>query len=583
MCGFAGIIGNSARQIDRDAILQAQIHRGPDQKGLYRCPSGMCRMGHNRLSIIDLSTAAIQPMIDPYHRRIIVFNGEVYNYVELRDELASDYHFVTHSDTEVVLAAYQKWGTACLSRFIGMFAFAIYDEQTQTLFAARDRFGVKPFYFSTMKDGSMCFASEIKALHSMGVSKEPNLPVWADYLAFGLYEHTSLTFWNGIQSLRAGCSLIWHENSIQISQWYNFVDQVQTRESFNLEDVEEEYSSLMKEAIKYRFRSDVPVGINLSGGLDSSTLLAYVQAVQGHESKVQAFTFATGDPFYDETPWVQKMLDGTSHPLNLIKLTPEEVPDLSREVQYYCDEPYGGIPTLAYSQIFRSARALGVIVLLDGQGMDEQWAGYDYYLTALNGQTAKNPSQTYIQASKNSPVRPDVLAPDFLAMRNPPVFPQPFPDHLRNLQFRDAFFTKIPRALRFNDRISMMYSTELREPFLDHRLFELAFSLPTEYKIRGDEQKWLERRIAARYLPGRLVEAPKRPVQTPQREWLRGPLRGWAQDCIEQAIGLFGGSWIKPAAVREEWRNFSEGAGDNSFFIWQWISIALMFGVSRPA
>jgi asparagine synthase (glutamine-hydrolysing) len=331
-----------------------------------------------------------------------------------------------------------------------------------------------------------------------------------------------------------------------------------------------------------RFRADVPVGINLSGGLDSSTLLGLVQAVQGPESDVKAFTFVTGDARYDELPWVQQMLARTRHPCVPCLLSPADVPALAASVQHHQDEPFGGLPTLAYARLFELARAHTAVVLLDGQGMDEQWAGYEYYRQALNGSAAAGPVTGPVQASRQAALRPGCLTPEFQALAQPLQPPQPFPDALRNRQYLDACVTKIPRALRFNDRISMRSSLELREPFLDHRLFELALRQPPERKISGETHKWLLRRVARHLLPQGVVEAPKRPVQTPQREWLRGPLRSWADAQIERALSQFGGIWLRPEVVRQEWQAYQSAGSDNSFFVWQWVNLGLWSEACLP-
>jgi asparagine synthase (glutamine-hydrolysing) len=252
-------------------------------------------------------------------------------------------------------------------------------------------------------------------------------------------------------------------------------------------------------------------------------------------------------------------------------LNPAEVPDLAAAIQSQQDGPFGGLPTIAYAKVFEHARQEGVIVLLDGQGMDEQWTGYDYYRNALQGKPAG-----IVQGIRETPVRAGSLLPEFGNQAREFIAPQPFGDALRNLQYRDICYTKMPRALRFNDRVSMRASTELREPFLDHRLFELALRQPAGRKIFNGEHKWLLRQIAKRLLPGGVVEAPKRALSTPQREWLRGPLRDWADACIEKALAGDGGSWLDAGSVRASWRSYCDGAGDNSFFVWQWISLGLM-------
>ena len=572
MCGIAGIFGQNYNREQLEAMVAIQHHRGPDASGIYIDPNRLSGLGHNRLSIIDLSESGQQPMCDSTGRHWIVFNGEIYNYIELRRELQSEYIFRTKTDTEVLLAAYEKWGEACLDRLIGMFAFAIWDEREKILFAARDRFGVKPLYYTQQADGTLLIASEIKALFAAGAQAEPDTISWATYLAHGLYDHSERTFWKNIQALPPGHWLKWRNGRAILACWYDLAERTARREDLRpTEQVQEEYESLLVESVRFRFRSDVPVGINLSGGLDSSTLLGLVQAERGAESDVKAFTFITGDTDYDELPWVERMLSHTKHPLTICSLSPSDVPSLAESVQAHQDEPFGGLPTLAYARLFERARAEGVIVLLDGQGMDEQWAGYDYYHLASDyAQTGT------VQGTREKPVRPDCLTVDFRNLAQPLEMKNAFADPLKNLQYRDTRHTKIPRALRFNDRISMRVSTELREPFLDHRLFELALRQPRERKINGNVVKWMERQVAKRLLPGDVVEAPKRPIQTPQREWLRGPLRSWAQECIEETLSYFSGNWMDGKAVRRELQTFLQGRSDNSFYVWQWISLALL-------
>jgi asparagine synthase (glutamine-hydrolysing) len=571
MCGIAGIFGEGWTRAQLEAMVHSQSHRGPDATGHETLGGGQVGLGHNRLSIIDLSQAGRQPMSNEDGSLWLVFNGEIYNYLELRAEL-SEYSYHSRTDSEVILAAYERWGDSCLDRFIGMFAFLLWDARNGRLLAARDRFGVKPLYYARHQDGSLMCASEIKAIHAGGLRAQIDERSWATYLATGLHEHTGRTFWHGVSALPPGHLLIWQKGQTRIRRWYDIAQTSGDRfDSRPIDEVGEEYLSLLTESVRLRFRSDVPVGINLSGGLDSSILLGLVQRIQGVESDVKAFTFATGDDHYDELPWVRRMLARTRHPSSICFIKPEEVPAIAARVQEAQDEPFGGLPTLAYARLFERARAEGVIVLLDGQGLDEQWAGYDYYAAALNGGNAG-----LIQGTKEKPVRPDCLTPEFRQLVDPFTPPQIFGDPLRNWQYRDACLTKLPRALRFNDRISMCVATELREPFLDHRLFELSLRQPLERKIFKGTQKWLLRRIVRSLLPEGIVESPKRPVQTPQREWLRGPLREWATENIDVALEAFGDQWLEPKAVRGVWRNYCDGIGDNSFFVWQWINLGLM-------
>jgi asparagine synthase (glutamine-hydrolysing) len=570
MCGISGFAGQSWSSRQLEAMVRIQHHRGPDDTSVWISPDGLAGLGQNRLSIIDLSNAGRQPMSDASRRFWITFNGEVYNYLELRAELG-DYPYKSHTDTEVVLAAYVRWGVACLDKLIGMFAFIIWDSETKTLFAARDRFGVKPLYLYQKPSGDLVLASEIKALFATGITIEADPITWSTYLARGLYDHSPRTFWKNIFALPGGHCLSWNNNRLEMKRWYDLAGNTTRLDERPLETVEEEYQALMEDSVRLRFRSDVPVGINLSGGLDSSALLGVVRVVQGEESAVEAYTFITGDPSYDELPWVRQMLAYSRHPSVECLLTAGQVPDMALSVQKAQDEPYSGLPTLAYARLFEVARQRGVIVLLDGNGMDEQWAGYDYYGNVLQGGSAG-----LVQGTKENPFRVECLIPEFVSLSENFIPPHPFNEKLRDLQYRDAIYTKIPRAMRFNDRISMRVSCELREPFLDHRLFELALRQPVERKIQNGIHKWLLRRITSRLAPAGLVEAPKRPLQTPQREWLRGPLQGWANDHIENAISRLDGKWLNGPAVRSAWARFCAGGSDNSFYVWQWISLSMM-------
>ncbi len=568
MCGIVAIAGGAPGTSVTRALSRLH-HRGPDAQGGWS--DAYVALGHTRLSIIDLSDAGRQPMTSTDGRYVIVFNGEVYNYLELRAEL-TEYPFRSQSDTEVVLAAWARWGAACLDRFVGMFAFVLWDTHDHELIAVRDRFGVKPMYVAELSNGNgIVLGSEIKALHEAGIPEVPDSIGWATYLVSGLTDHSPRTFWQGVTALPAGCTMHWRPgHAPQIRRWYDLAEHVGT--DYDRRDasvVRDEYLALLEQSVRLRFRSDVPVGINLSGGVDSSTLLGLVHAVRGPDSDIHVFSFATGHPEYDELRWVEEMLQHTRHPLVKCMLSAGEVPELATRIARVEDEPFGGLPTLAYSTIFARARSEGVIVLLDGQGMDEQWAGYDYYRGSLDGAPVP-----LVQGSIDPAVRPECLAREFAYLAEPFVSPTPFPDRLRNLQLRDALHTKIPRALRYNERISMAASTELREPFLDHRLFELAMRQPPERKIHDGTGKWLLRQIAAQLIPDPVRLAPKRPVQTPQREWLRGPLRGWANDRIEAALATRK-DWFDVPVARAAWRAYQGGLGDNSFWVWQWLSIAL--------
>jgi asparagine synthase (glutamine-hydrolysing) len=573
MCGVVCEVADGAVDAERlSRALATLAPRGPDDAGTWCSPERDVWLGHRRLSIIDLSAAGRQPMAFADGRYQIVYNGEIYNYLELRAELAGDHGFRTASDTEVLLAAYAKWGAACLPKLRGMFAFAIWDSERRELFAARDRFGVKPLYWHATA-GGVVLASEIKALHAWGVERAPDEATWASYLATGVYDDGDATFWRGIATLPAGCVLRWsRDERARVTRWYDAAAEAGAPDTRTTAAVAEELEALLVEAVALRFRSDVPVGLCLSGGLDSALLLAVTRRLHGRDARIHTFTFFTGDPAYDELPWVEAALEGGSQPSHFARLDAAEVPELARRVQGAQDEPFGGIPTLGMAKVHALARECGVTVLLDGNGMDEGWAGYEYYARAAEIDARVGP----VQGSRSGAVRPECLDPQLAALARSRPAMRASGDAVRDLQVRDLVAAKIPRSMRFADRVSMMESRELREPWLDHRLVELGLRQPAFHKLRDGAGKWLVRDVARRLLPAELREAPKRAVQTPQREWLRGPLAGWARELVDAALAGPARGWFVPEAVERAWQDFAAGHWDNSFPIWQWISVGLL-------
>lgn len=574
MCGIAAIADWNGPREELTARVRkmnaAQRHRGPDGEGVWVEEDAGAGIGHRRLSIVDLSPGGAQPMESADGRLVIAFNGEIYNYLELREEIGRR-PYRGHSDTEVLLAAWERWGEEALPRLIGMFAFVIWDRQERRLWAVRDRFGVKPLCWARLPDGGIAVASEARALHAAGLERRMDAVSWATALANGFSDGWERTFWEGVRQVPAGCLLEWKGGETRVRRWYDFAARVAEAETRGEQGTAEEYISLLRESVRLRFRSDVAVGVNLSGGLDSSVLTALLKEVDAAAEGVKAFTFTTGDRDYDELPWVRSMIEETKHELVESRLTPAEAMDLATEVFAAADGPYGGLPTVAYAKLFRRAREMGTYVLLDGQGMDEQWAGYDYFRRGIES----GGSASTVQGAFDRAVRPECLTREFAAKAAEADDEIPVDGPLRKLQYRDAFRTKLPRALRYNDRVSMMWSCELREPFLDHRLFELAFRQPDERKIRNGEGKWMLRRMAARMVPARVRLAPKRALQTPQREWLRGPLRGWAEEWIRRSWTL---GWFEKERVETEWRRFLRGESDNSAYVWQWICAGMAAG-----
>ncbi len=624
MCGIAGIVGPGASEPRARAMARAQAHRGPDDEGVWRAPG--VALGHRRLSIIDLSSHGHEPMVSADGRHVLTFNGEVYNYLELRGELP-EYPYRSRTDTEVILAAYARWGEACVERFVGMFAFALWDAERGVLFCARDRLGIKPFHYAVHR-GDFLFSSEVKGILAAGVPPRPDPETWAAYLAHGVYDHGEATFFEGVRALPGGSTLTVRMGPARGAEGLTGpaaqvapVDAASlrprafwdlgalTRDVVETSDAEAEEGFLRRfeDAVGLRLRSDVPLGVNLSGGLDSASLVATVDAVSQEAGALQTFTAAYDDPRYDETEFAGRVPRRREWKRHVQRLGPADVWPMAVAATWHQEAPFGGISTLGYHHLHALAREEGVTVLLEGQGVDEMLAGYRYFrpshhldlleagafrslrgelraAATLEGGSWRDGLAALRRAAKGGgPVYQDgtaFLAPETLA---PAVaeragaylaFPEPYRDRLRNALYRDLRHTKLPRVLRMNDRLSMAFSRELREPYLDHRVVEFAFRLPPDQRIRLGRSKDLLRRAMARRLPDEVRLAPKRAVVSPQREWLRGPLAQGVDALLASprfaARGLF-----DAGRCREAFRRFRAGEGGNAFFVWQWVGAEL--------
>lgn len=565
MCGIIAVAGNTAG-LNKASILQSISHRGPDASGWEKI--GDTILGHTRLSIIDLDANANQPMKDSTSRYSMVFNGEIYNYRELAGQIAAP--LKTKSDTEVLLELFVQKGLAALDELIGMFAFVIYDSLEKVVWAVRDRFGVKPCYYSHTNN-TFIISSEIKTLWAAGITKEAHEATWSTYLCYGHYGSPNETFWKNIQSLPAGHWMKYDLPSrrLEIKKWYDLSNNNESRILINSKkNWLEAYNNLLKDAVSLRFRSDVPVGVTLSGGLDSSLLFSTINEVYGKNNAMQSFTFYANNKNYDENEWVKTLLRNSHMQANFVLLKADEVPNLAGQIARYQDEPYGGLPTIAYAKCFAAARAMNIPVILDGQGVDEAWAGYDYYRSQHPG---------FVQGTSQQISYANAISPEFSTLATAPKFQPEGSTALQKLQYRDITETKLPRALRFNDRISMMHSIELREPLLDHRLVEMAFHAPDHFKVQENQGKYLLRKLAEEKAGREIATAPKRPVQTPQREWLANELSWWVDETIDKISYLPVRHWFNKKEMQSLWSKYQAGQMDNSFFIWQWINTVLLF------
>lgn len=578
MCGIVGSVGILPAKEIMVKACDSIAHRGPDDSGLYYSEKEQIALGHRRLSIIDLSKDGHQPFLSADARYAVIFNGEIYNYIEIKKDLEGFYNFITKTDTEVLLAAYIKWGERCVEKFNGMFAFAIWDAQEKKLFCARDRLGEKPFFYNYIVE-RFFFASEVKALLSLGVRPEANEAIIFDYLHFGVYDHSDETFFKNIKILSPGHYLVWENNTIEIKKYWDLADVPIVNYSSDSE-IEEKFRFLLSDSISIRFRSDVPVGVNLSSGLDSNSLYHYALQVTG--DKLHTFSMCLESEEYNECDVIGEILNGKQKEFwHSCYLKPEEVLSGAEQMNKIQDQPFGGIPTIAYNSLIGLADANNVTVLLEGQGVDEILAGYPYYKMELEKDelnlTGGGDSITLGQ-DMSKLVNQGILNNDFTRCYHDRrlQFFRPFTSNLLNAQYRDIRYTKLPRVLRFNDHVTMFHGKELRLPFLDYRIVEFCFGLPAKYKIRNGSHKFLLRKIMNGIIPKKIMEKEKKVFGAIQTEWFRKYFRAEIMNLLESQSFRSRVYWDQ-IKMRQEVENFFKGEIQNSFFIWQCFNLDLWF------
>lgn len=603
MCGITGIIGERCDEAKFRAATDRVAHRGPDDHGYFVDHENRVYLGHRRLSIIDLSTAGHQPFSDSLGRYKLVFNGEIYNYLELRQELREEYHFVTDTDTEVLLVSYMKWGEDCVRHFNGMFAFAIWDTKRRELFCARDRMGEKPFFY-TETNGALRFASEIKSLLPYGHHPQ-NESMVRDYLLYGFYDHTDETFFEGIHSLPPGHTLTFANGKKTIKKYWDIADGRGAYSYGDAETVKKTFTELLADSIRLRFRSDVPVGINLSSGLDSNTLYFYAKQVVSHD--LHLFSMCSDDERYNECGTIaQSLSDREKRFWHTSTLVPDEFIPGALAMNDIQDQPYGGVPTIAYGKLIERTKDTDVKVLLEGQGVDELLAGYAYYRIEhvkdlwrerkypqlieyvrkqKAGRFLENVKSVFRDARLSSHdysqdrtplVDSDILDASLVGSAVPVAFEAPFDSHLQNAQYRDLRYTKLPRVLRFNDLATMAHGRELRLPFLDHRIVEFCFWLPVEHKISYNSQKVLARKAFAHVLPEHIQRKQKVAFGAVQTPWLRAYGKDFVHDILRSQSFRERGYW-NYGRLSDKVDRFFAGEGENSFFLWQVINLELWF------
>ena len=623
MCGLAGFIDfkNSSSKEILKQCTDVLSHRGPDGKGyeFFQHENFQVGLGHRRLSIIDLSTAAAQPM---WHKNYcIIFNGEIYNYAEVKIELENLGHqFITHSDTEVLLHAWEQWNIKMIDRFIGMYVFIIYDTAKKELICFRDRVGVKPLYYY-WDEGLFLFASELKTFHKHPkFKKEINKQALHQFFQYG-YILAPLSIFEHTHKLLPGHYLKFstEQKEFSINKYWDVYDTYnKQKQDITETEAKKHTEELLISACKYRMVSDVPVGVFLSGGYDSTAVTALLQAHQS--TKIKTYTIGFFEEDHNEAVYAKKVAahlnaDHTEH-----YCTTKEAQEIIPEIPFFCDEPFGDssiIPTMLVSRLARNE----VTVALSADGGDEVFAGYNKYSLALSflkqmrqfPQILKNPVArivkhvpaailTKLTGNKAASLKKYHLSELLQHSDHGPVAVMDIllSQAYTNEHLKDLFTNKITRPLSFFnsepllnkslpdldkllaidyktylpddilikvDRAGMSASLEGREPLLDHRLIEFIAQLPENLKIKNKTKKYLLKEIVYKYVPKELMERPKMGFGVPVFNWLRNDLRYYADEYMNDAAFEKHGLLTKEG-VQTIIQNFYKGDKNYNSLFW---------------
>ncbi len=608
MCGIVGIKKFGNDLISKEILLRAAdklSKRGPDDSGIWT--EGMIGLGHRRLSILDLSPAGHQPMISNDGRYVIVYNGEIYNYRKIRDELGlPESSWQSNSDTEVIVAAYAKWGVECLTRFHGMFALAIWDRQEKVLFAARDRMGVKPFYYH---HSARCFAfaSRPRAIFCLypELSLELDEQALRFYLEIG-YIPAPYSVHKEVRKLPPAHYLLIDGKGLHVERYWDFR---QIRPEYAWADKTEdqlldELDELVYRTVQSRMISDVPLGAFLSGGIDSSLVVALM--AKQSTKPIKTFTIGFAEKDYDESDHAQAVANhlGTEHYCEYLKV--DELLNLMPDFLEEYDEPFfdsSAFPTMAVSRLARKH----VTVSLSGDGGDELFGGYHYYqiaqrlnlffglpngirhgIASLVGMIPQHQFKL-LSGALRQPDRAAAfafsrsIAKDFRGVLLPAVvertisirdlfssasdvFPPGLHPSEQGMRL-DAFYTLPDDYLQKVDVASMAFSLESRDPLLDHELVEWAMKLPFKWKLNGGVNKYLLRKLAYRYVPRDILDRPKQGFGVPIDSWLRGPLKGWADERFQKKE-LFRSVPLDQSSVLGLWQLHQSGTRNVHPLLW---------------
>lgn len=549
MCGINGFVFfNNSKKSFPKAILESKLrlmndtvsHRGPDAEGLLiKPPMGF---GFRRLSIIDLSSSANQPMFNSDEDIALIFNGEIYNYIELRKELiAKGYKFRTESDSEVIINSYIEYGDQCVERFNGMWAFAIYDFRKNKLFCSRDRMGVKPFYY-LIQDNTLVFSSELKSLHAAWGLRSANLSKVYEYLAYGYRINDGETFFENCYELLPGTNLICKNQKVELKKYWKLKENLyHHRDQLSFH---QEFGCLFKSAVKLRYRSDVPVALLLSGGLDSSAIAKVTdQLIENGEleqNEIHAFIASFPNFKENETPIAREFIKTCKHiKLHEMVINSKNIIEHLDKILYALDHPLGSFASIAHHNIMEACKKEGIKVVLNGQGSDEAFAGYDRYISGVHlldqllSRGGKFLKEFYHLNQDNNYAKSFLLIQMVKSILN-----QPFASYLRakyqekSIGCLDKNFVKaninhykseykfsikgnnfneyllnqinhqgLNTILHYEDISSMSQSIEIRSPFLDYRVMEFAFSIPNKLKFNNGITKLIQRETIGKMLP----------------------------------------------------------------------------------
>ncbi len=611
MCGICGIINYNNQPVHETPIrkmMAVMKHRGPDDEGIFL--ENNIGLGFVRLSIIDLSPAGHQPMISEDERYVIVFNGEIFNYIELRDQLkGKGYNFKTRTDTEVLLASYKEWGEECLHKFNGMWAFVIYDRIARAIFASRDRYGIKPFYYF-WDDSTLIFASEITPILAI-LKNRPSVNNQAvfDYLVFNRTDHLNTTFFNGILKLQHGHKFKLDINSPtsdvieESKKWYDLRKEVSRNSGFtNPQDL----LQLLSDSVGLRLRSDVPVGVCLSGGIDSSSIVSILlQEFKKYDLNTFSAVYLKGQ-YGDEREFINEY----SSTMKNMFFTSPTAESLNYEMNNFIKahaEPFPETGVYAQYKVMELA-GKNVVVILDGQGADEMLAGYHYFFgyffkdLLTHGNLGTLSSEIYHYIKKHNSIyglrtlvylmlpltmrtktrvnKTGYLDKDFSNSysKNNSIAGALYGSESLSDAFLDHFEYKLEHLLKWEDRNSMWFSLEARVPFLDHRLVERTLALNRKNVINKGMTKSILREAVKGIVPEKIrLRKDKIGFGTPQDEWFREPLWHRRIKDLLNSDSFRQRKLINPNKAGEIYEQHLSGKVNISKQIWKWINLEIWF------